>query len=121
MEKNFDTIIVPAHKWGFDNVLMEKNIWYIKKINESYIKKFKYIAFYQTSPVCAINYYAKIKKITYNWELSHYDIFLKGKLIKIKEIVLDKDKRYLAPQNAKYYQLNKLLRARRMSDVYGKK
>ncbi|RPI19831.1 MAG: hypothetical protein EHM58_00115 [Ignavibacteriae bacterium] len=117
----FDTIIVPAQEWGFQYVLLEKNMWFIQRINEKNLKKLKFIAFYQTSPICAITYYSYIKGIKYNRDERHYDIFLKGKPIKIKPIELDKYKRYLAPQSIKYIKFSKLKKAKKLSDIYGVK
>lgn len=115
----FDTIIVPAHDWGWDYVLKEKNMWFISRIKENNCKIVKYIAFYRTSPIYAITCYSKVKRIKYNYEKSHYDIFLSGKPINIKSIELDHNKRYLAPQSIKYISLKNLLKAKKMSDIYG--
>jgi len=115
--KNIDTIIVTAQEWGYNYVLLEKNMWYISRIDEKKIKYFKYIAFYRIAPIYAITSYSKIKKIFYNTEYRRYDIILKGKLITIKPIVLDKDKRYLAPQSIKYTSLSILLKAKKISHL----
>lgn len=116
-----DTIIVTAQEWGFNSVLLEQNMWYIQRISNEQIKNVKYIAFYQTSPICAITYYAKIKKIVFNWKESHYDVFIQGKPLKIKPIELDKGKSHLAPQGTKYTSLNKILKAKKYSDLVNKK
>jgi hypothetical protein len=118
--ESFDTIMVTAHEWGWDYVLLEKNMWYIQRLANKNINKIKYIAFYQTAPICAITSYAKVKKITYNWELSHYDVHLSGKPIFIKPIKLDSNKRHLAPQSTKYTLLKRLLKAKKISDLIDK-
>jgi len=117
----FDTIIVAAHEWGIKDVLMEKNMWFIKRIDNKNIKKIKQIAFYETSPIFAINYYAKVKNIIYNKELEHYDIFFIGKPIKIKSLSLEKNKRHLCPQGTKYTTIKRILNARKYSDLVDKK
>ena len=113
----FDTIVVSAQEWGFNNVLLEQNMWYIQRIANDQIRNVKFIAFYQTSPICAITCYAKVKKIIFNWKESHYDVFIKGKLMKLKPIELDKNKSHLAPQGTKYISLKSLLKAKKYSDL----
>lgn len=119
--KPINTIIVSANEWGFQYVLLESNMWYIQRIGNENIKKIKNIAFYQTSPVCAITCYAKVDKIVYNSGQNHYDFVIKGKLIKIKPIELDKNKPHLAPQGTKYTSIKRLLKARKYSDLVDKK
>ncbi|SRR5260221_11457256 len=117
---SFDTILVPAQEWGFQYVLIDKNMWYISKMDNKNINKFKYIAFYRTSPICSITCYSKVKKIIYNWDESHYDVYLTGKPIKIQPIILDKNKKHLALQSPKYLLLRQLLKARKLSDIVGR-
>lgn len=114
---DFDTLLVTAQEWGIQYVLMEKNEWYLSRIDEKRIKFVKYIAFYQTAPIYAINFYSKVKTINYNWEERHYDVKLKGKPISIKPVKLDEDKRNAAPQSMKYIKLSQLLKARKITDL----
>ena len=120
IQQLFDTVIVSAHHWGWNYLLLENNMWNIKRIDEKNLKKIKFIAFFQTAPINAITSYAKVKKINYNWELSHYDVYLSGKLIFIKPLKLDDDNILLRPIGTKYTLLNKLLNARKLSDLINK-
>ena len=114
---DFDTLLVTAQEWGIKYVLMEKNEWYLSRIDEKRIKFVKYIAFYQTAPIYSINFYSKVKAINYNWKERHYNVILKDKPISIKPVILDKDKRNAAPQSMKYIKLSKLLKARKITDL----
>jgi len=102
ISNSIDTIIVSASDWGNHHLLLVLEMWFIQRIANDNIKKIKNIAFYQTSPICAITCYAIVKEIVFNNEQNHYDVILKGKLIEIKPIKLDKNKPQLAPQGTKY-------------------
>ena len=115
--RKIDTIIVSAHDDGFRNVFLDKNCWYSVNLNNNIIKKLKYIAIYQTSPISAITYYAKIFRIELYENTGKYIIYFKGKPIKLKTIKLDKDKGHLAPQGTKYTNFKKLKCAKKYSDL----
>lgn len=58
-----DTIVVPAHVGGFQDVFIGKGCWPDQRIAPNRLKEIKYIAAYQTAPVSAITHVAKVKSI----------------------------------------------------------
>lgn len=58
-----DTIIVPARLDGFREVFLGENRWYSINIKNDRIPYLKYIAVYQSQPVSAVTYIARIKRI----------------------------------------------------------
>lgn len=59
----YDTIVCPAHKDGFDKEFLGKSRWYAIRISKRVREHLKYIAIYVTSPVCRITHYGRIKAI----------------------------------------------------------
>ena len=62
-EDDFDTVVVPAQKEGFDEVFLGQNCWYAIRISGGALPKIRWIAAYQTRPVSAITHYAPVKSI----------------------------------------------------------
>lgn len=73
-----DTIVVPAHPKGFDQVFVKEHRWPNVKIDRRKIESVKYIAVYQTGPVSAITHYAEITSFNALKQAGRFDLFLKG-------------------------------------------
>jgi hypothetical protein len=58
-----DSIVVPAHEDGFQEVFLGENRWYAVRIHGSMRPQIKYIAVYRTAPVSAITHIAPVKSI----------------------------------------------------------
>lgn len=116
-----DTIIVPANEEGFNRVFLGEDSWHSIRINESRIKDIKYIAAYQTAPISAITYYAKVKDIINSDEKGQEDkkkIIFDGKAIKLeKPIYLGKDYK-MAVQGPRYDNLQNILSADTLSELF---
>ena len=59
----FDTIIVPAQKEGFEKVFLGENRWHAIRISGGMLKQIKYAAAYQTQPISAITHIAPVAQI----------------------------------------------------------
>lgn len=113
-----NTIIVPAREEGFNRVFIGKNCWYEIKISSAMIPKIKYIAAYETSPISAINYYAEVKCIEKYNDTNKYILYFKDKAIKLDRSVELGNNRVLAPQAPRYTNINKLLKAKTLDDIF---
>ena len=116
--EELNTVVVPAREEGFEKEFLGNNCWYSIRIHASMIDKLKYIATYQISPISAITYYAEISSIEKWQDTNKYILKFKDVPKKITSIPLDKDKRGLAPQAPRYTSLEKLLKAKRISQVF---
>jgi len=116
--EELNTVVVPAREEGFEKEFLGNNCWYSIRIHASMIDKLKYIATYQVSPISAITHYAEISSIEKWQDTNKYILKFKDVPKKITSIPLDKDKRGLAPQAPRYTSLEKLLKAKRISQVF---
>lgn len=60
---DLDTVVVPAHEDGLQEVFLGENRWWAVRIHPSMAKQLKYIAVYVTAPTSAITHYAPIQSI----------------------------------------------------------
>lgn len=116
--EDLNTIVVAAREEGFEQEFLKNNCWYAIRIHASMLDKIKYIAAYQVAPISAITYYAEVSNIEKWNDTNKYILNFKDKAIKINEIPLDKSKKGLAPQAPRYTSLDRLLKARTLSDVF---
>lgn len=61
--EEIDTVVVPAHEDGFQEVFLGKDCWYSVRIHGAVRSQIQYIAVYQVAPVSAITYAAPVKSI----------------------------------------------------------
>jgi len=116
--EDLNTIVVPAREEGFEKEFIANNCWYAIRIHASMIDKIKYIAAYQVAPVSAITHYAEVSSIEKWNDTNKYILRFKESAIEIKPISLDKDKKGVAPQAPRYTSLDKLLKAKVVSQVF---
>lgn len=112
-----NTIVVPAREDGFEQFI-EHNRWFAIRINASMIDKIKYIAAYQVSPISAITHYAEIASVEKWQDTNKYILYFKETAKQITPIPLDKDKKGLAPQAPRYTSFEKLIKAKKLSQVF---
>ena len=112
-----NTIVVPAREQGFEEFI-ENNRWFAIRIHASMIDKLKYIAAYQIAPISAITHYAEIASIEKWQDTNKYIVYFKQAPTAINPIPLDKDKKGLAPQAPLYTSFEKLLKAKKLSQVF---
>lgn len=114
-EKN--TIVVPAQEEGFNRVFIDSQSWYAIRISGGMLDNVKYIAGYQTAPISAITHYAEVKSIEPYGEEGKYKLNFVGKAIKLEnEIKFDLPKG--AMQGPRYTNVDKLLKAKKMSELF---
>jgi hypothetical protein len=116
--EDLNTVVVAAREEGFEQEFLKNNCWFAIRIHVSMLDKIKYIAAYQVAPISAITYYAEVSKIEKWKDTNKYILHFKDKAIKIKEIPLDKAKKGLAPQAPRYTSIEKLLKAKFLSEAF---
>lgn len=113
-----DTIIVPAKLNGFKEAFLGEDRWYSINISNDRIPYLKYIAAYQSQPVSAVTYVARIASI----EVSPYNpakkmVIFDGPAKQLKSpIPLGND--YLAIQGPRYTNHKKLNSSRTTDDLF---
>ena len=112
-----DTIVVPAQEDGFEKVFVGEDCWYSIRISGGMIPKIKWIAAYQTKPVSAITYLAKVARIESYGEGGKYKLVFDGKAQKITPIPLGKAPRGIM-QGPRYTTRDKLLKAKKVMDAF---
>lgn len=116
--EELNTIVVSAREEGFEREFLQNNRWYAIRINASMLDKIKYIAAYQVAPVSAITHYAEVASIEKWGDTNKYVLNFKGAAVSIPPIELDKDKKGLAPQAPRYTAIDRLLKAKKLSQVF---
>jgi len=116
--QELDTIVVPANEEGFKEVFLEKNQWYEIRISSSMIDRIKYIAGYQTTPISAITHYAEVSKIEKYRDTGKYIVYFKDAAKNIGPIKLTTGKRGKAPQAPRYTTYEKLIKAKKLEDIF---
>lgn len=116
--EEIDTIVVPANAEGFEETFLGEDCWYQIRISSSMLDRIKHIAAYQTAPVSAVTYFAKVAKIEKYKNTNKYIVYFDGKATKIGPVKLDsKEKRY-APQAPRYTSFKKLKNAKTLGDIF---
>lgn len=113
-----NTVVVAAREDGFEQEFINNNRWYSIRIHASMLDKIKYIAAYQVAPVSAITHYAEVASIEKWQDTNKYILYFKEKANKLNPITLDKDKKGLAPQAPRYTSIERVLKAKKMSDIF---
>ena len=116
--QELDTIVVPANEEGFKEVFLGKNQWYAIRISSSMIDRIKYIAGYQTTPISAITHYAEVAKIEKYKDTGKYIVYFKEPVKDIGPIKLTTGKRGKAPQAPRYTTYEKLIKAKKLEDIF---
>jgi len=114
-----DTIIVPAQKDGFEKVFLGDDCWYAIRISGGMLDKIKYIAAYQSQPISAITHYAPVDRIEPYGEAGKYKVVFSEKAKPIGPIVFG-DATPGAMQGPRYSTFEKLMAAKKLTDVLGK-
>ena len=116
--QELDTIVVPANEEGFNEVFLGKNQWYAIRVSSSMIDRIKYIAGYQTTPISAITHYAEVSKIVKYKDTGKYIVYFKDSAKDIGPIKLTTGKSGIAPQAPRYTTYEKLIKAKKLEDIF---
>lgn len=114
---DFDTIVVPAHPNGFDEVFVGRAMWPNLKIDKRRLSDVQFIAVYQTKPVSAITHYAKIKQFKPLERVGRYDVTFAGHPIPINPVKFTPAD-ICALQGPRYTRLELLLKASSLSRAF---
>lgn len=113
-----DTIIVPAREEGFQEVFIGENRWYPIRISGSMIPQIKYIAGYRIAPISAITHVAPVIRILPWKDTGKYCLEFAEPAREIPHIKLDQSGKGIAPQAPRYATMDKLKKARVLSEVF---
>jgi hypothetical protein len=110
----YDTLVCPAHKDGFDEEFLGKNRWYAIRISKHVIPRLKYIAIYVSAPIRQVTHYGRIRKIRLWRKSGKYIVLLKGRPKRIGPVDFSPKVNIQAPRLAL---MDRLKRARTLADV----
>ncbi|MFC1977386.1 hypothetical protein ACFLWS_03865 [Chloroflexota bacterium] len=113
-----DTIVVPARNDGFNETFIGENRWYEIRIHGSMIPQIKHIAAYRVAPISAITHIASVNRIVPWKDTGKYCLEFAEPAHEIGPIKLDPSGKGLAPQAPRYTSMNKLMKAKVLSDIY---
>ena len=113
-----DTVIVPAQQDGFDEVFLGQHCWYAIRIGGGMLPKIKYIAAYQSNPVSAITYYAKVDRIEPYGDEGKYKLIFAEPAKALPQPIPFADATTGSMQGPRHTSLANLLSAKRISDLF---
>jgi hypothetical protein len=117
IEFDFDTIIVCSSVESFSNYLIKENRWFPLRLDDKKIPYIKWIAIYQSSPICALTHYSEIASIkTYEEDESRYQINI-GKLRQIKTKLRIGKQAKFRMQGIRYSTLSRILSVKNLEDL----
>jgi hypothetical protein len=112
-----DTVIVPAQADGFAEVFLGQHSWHAIRIGGGMLPRIKYIAAYQTAPVSAVTHYAPVQRIEPYGDEGKYQLVFAEAARQLPKPIAFADAPKGAMQGPRYTSLQKLLSARRVSDL----
>lgn len=114
---HYNTIVVPAHSKGFQDVFCGALMWPNLKVDKNKIANLKYIAIYQTSPISAITHYGEVKEYVALERVGRFNIFIKSQPIEIEHVKLTPQD-VCAVQGPRYTTLELILSAKQLSRAF---
>ena len=115
---DFDTIVVPAQKEGFQETFIGENCWYAIRISKKMIPKIKYIAAYQVASVSEITHIAPVKSIKQWQDTNKYIVHFAESAKEIGPINLIPNGTVTAPQAPRYTSMEKLQTAKTLDEAF---
>lgn len=111
MADTLDTIVVSIKEQD-DKILRKSKKWFGVRIAKRKIDELKYIAFYQTAPLCRILYYPKLSKqpVIKDFENNKYEFYFNNSITELKTpIVRNKTDKDIILRTRRYTTIKKLL------------
>ncbi len=113
-----DSIVVPAHDDGFQEVFLGENRWHAVRIHGSMRPQIKYIAVYRTAPVSAITHMAPVKSIEPWKDTGKYVLNFAEPAKEIGPIPMAKPGRVATFQGIRYTNQRALESAKTLDDIW---
>jgi hypothetical protein len=113
----FDTVVCAAFQDGFKRAYEDNDAWWAIRLSQKAREQLRFLAIYEKNPVMKIRHYAEIERIEPYQDSGKFKVFLKNKK-KISPIELDKAKKGVAPQSPRFTTLKKLLKAKKISQLW---
>lgn len=113
-----DTIVVPSHEDGFQEVFMSQNAWWAVRISGGMLNKIKYIAAYRTAPVAAITHFAEVDRIEPYGDEGKYKLIFKAPAKELERPIPFGDSPQGLMQGPKYTSFEKLKKAQKVADLF---
>lgn len=113
-----DTVIVPAHREGFERAFLGENCWYAIRIHGTVRPQIKYIAGYQIRPISAITHIAPVKSIEPYGDEGKSIVYFAAPAEEVEHIPLVKNGKVRAFQNLRYTTFERLRNAKTIDDVF---
>ena len=114
---DFDTVIVPAQKEGFERVFLGEQCWYAIRISGGALPKLRWIAAYQSAPISSITHYAAVKSIEPYGDGSKYKIIFSEPAKLLPAPIPFADAPPGTMQSPRYTSLAKLLTAKKIAEL----
>lgn len=113
-----DTVVVPSHDDGFEEVFPGENRWYAIRIHGSMRPQIKYVAVYRVAPTSAITHLAPVKSIE-PWKDSNKFVLNFSEPAKpIGPIPMVKGGRVQTFQGIRYTTKSRLEKAKNLDDLW---
>ena len=111
-----DTIIIAAKEDTFKSVFLGEQSWYPIRLGDEKLPVLECVAVYQTSPISAITYYAKLLDISKYGDHGRYRLVFDTPIRFEPPIVLG-DMAKQAMQGQRYTMMDKLRKAKTIADL----
>jgi hypothetical protein len=115
-----DTVVVPAHRDGFERTFLGQNCWHAVRIHGTVRPQIKYIAAYQVRPISAITHVAPVRGIEPYGDEGKSIIYFSEPAQELNSIPMVKDgtAKVKTFQNLRYTNYERLINARTLDDVF---
>jgi hypothetical protein len=113
----FDTIVCAAFEDGFKHAYLDNDAWWEIRLSQKAREQLRYLAIYEKLPVAAVRHYAEIDRIEPYKDTGKFILYLKNKQT-LPQIKLDRGKKGVAPQSPRFTTHEKLLKAKKVSDLW---
>lgn len=121
--EGFNTVVCPARDEGFEYAFLGQRAWWAIRIGQAARQRIKYIAMYRVAPISAITHYGEVKDIE-PWvgekgATGKYKLTLKGEPIALPQPIGIGLNPTLWLQGPRYAELENILKAKTLDDVFG--